>query len=269
MTRSRTPFQVAVLAAAVALLAAACGDDNSAPADTDASPDGPSVLAIDGATYLSETVTGYTLVDGSVLRLSFDGDRLSADAGCNTMGGGFSVTDGKIVLDGPMMQTEMFCDGLMDQESWFAELLAASPAITQDGDRITLATDDVTLVMLDREIADPDRPIEGTAWEVTSLINADAVSSVPEGASILLEDGTASVQTGCNSGSGTYEVSEDGTSVTFGPIAITKMACMDEQVTELEAAVLAVLDGTATVEIEAGSLTLTNGDAGLGFTAAE
>jgi heat shock protein HslJ len=148
-------------------------------------------------------------------------------------------------------------------------LLAASPAITQDGDRITLATDDVTLVMLDREIADPDRPIEGTAWEVTSLINADAVSSVPEGASILLEDGTASVQTGCNSGSGTYEVSEDGTSVTFGPIAITKMACMDEQVTELEAAVLAVLDGTATVEIEAGSLTLTNGDAGLGFTAAE
>lgn len=42
----------------------------------------------------------------------------------------------------------------------------------------------------------------------------------------LAEDGSVAVYTGCNRGAGTYEVS--GTTVTMGPIAITRMACSAE-----------------------------------------
>lgn len=251
------------LVAAVGLVATACGDD-SPSADTSAEQP---VLAIDGATYLSESATGYTLVDGSVLTLSFDGDRLSANAGCNTMSGGFAVTDGALVLDGPMAATQMFCDGLMDQETWFSDFLAASPLITQDGDRITLASDDVTLVMLDREVADPDRPLEGTNWLGTSLIRNEAVSTVPEGASLMFDNGEVAVNAGCNTGGASYELSEDGTEVTFGPLRLTKMACTDDDSSALESAMIEVLTGTATIEIDADSLTLTNGATGIGFTA--
>ena len=56
--------------------------------------------------------------------------------------------------------------------------------------------------------------------------------------------------------------------ITFGPIATTRMAC-DEPTMEVEAHVLDVLQGTVTYEIEADVLTLTNGDLGLTYRAAD
>lgn len=270
MTRSlpshTSARRFAALAAVSALALVACGDDSdSNPGDT-SGPDGPSVLAIDGATYLSDTVTGQTLVDGSRLTLNFDGGRLGASAGCNSMGGDFTVDDGVLTV-GDMAMTEMACDEpLMTQEQWYAQFLTSGPTITQDGDRITLVSGDVTLVMLDREVADPDRPLEGTTWIIDSMIDADSVSSVGVTGTLVFEDGTVSVDTGCNTGSATYTVADDGT-VTFGALGLTKMACPKDGANEMESAMVQVLTGTVTVEIEAASITLTNGDAGLGGTA--
>lgn len=257
MTRSPI-LRAAGLVAALALVASACGDDSPAASDATGAP----VLAIDGATYLSQSVTGYTLADGSRLTLFFDGEQISANAGCNSMAGSFSVEDGTLVV-GQLASTEMFCDGLMDQESWFAEFLTSKPTITQDGDTLTLVSGDVTLEMLDREIADPDRPLEGTTWIIDSVITNDAVSTGMVTGSITLADGTASIDTGCNTGSGTYELVDGGLGITFGPIALTKKACEKDDA-GLEAQFVTVLDGTVTVTIEAASITLMNGDNGLG-----
>ena len=81
----------------------------------------------------------------------------------------------------------------------------------------------------DREVANPDLPLEGTTWNVEGLITGDAVSIAarrrPRADGCVLEDGTVTVDTGCNTGTGGYELG-DG-EITFGPIATTRMACTD------------------------------------------
>jgi heat shock protein HslJ len=264
LRRGRVAFALVVAATVVA---ASCGSDDTAVTEPSADP----VLAIDGATFLSESVTGRDLVADSVLNLSFDNGLVGGDAGCNQIGGAeYDIVAGALVLTSPLAMTEMACmepPGLMEQEQWYVEFLGSRPSISKDGDRLTLDADGVTVVFLDRRVADPDLPLEGTAWQVTSAIEGDAVSSVPSGGSLEFDDGTVVVRTGCNNGTGSYELSDDGESVTFGPVALTKMACVDEEASRLESTMLATLSGTVDVEIVASSLTLSGGDVGLGLNA--
>ena len=78
---------------------------------------------------------------------------------------------------------------------------------------------------------------------------------------LTLEGGTVAVDTGCNTGRGSYTIAGDA--VTFGPIATTRMACDDRTRMQVEQQVLTVLTGTATYAIDAAALTLTNGANGL------
>jgi heat shock protein HslJ len=123
------------------------------------------------------------------------------------------------------------------------------------------------MTLLDREVADPDLPLTGTTWTVISIISGDAVSTVPDGATATFEfadDGTVSVNTGCNTGSGRYEL--DGTTLRFVDVAVTEMACGGPG-GQLESFVLSILgaDGLE-ITIEAGSLTMMTGTDGLGLT---
>jgi heat shock protein HslJ len=257
-----------VLAAAVVPVTA-CGDSEPA-AD---SPTAPATAVtvpppdLAGHEYVSTDVTGHDLVVGSEIRLTFEGDRLGANAGCNQLGGTWSLEGDVLVVPENMVMTEMACDpALMEQDSWLASFLSSRPTVDVAGDTLTLGGGDVSITLVDREVADPDRPLEGTQWELDSLVSADAVSSVltERTPSLKFENGEASVVTGCNTGSGTYEATEQD--ITFGPIATTRMAC-DEASMEVEAHVLDVLQGTAAYEIEADLLTLTHGDLGLTYRA--
>jgi len=246
------------LLAASALALSACGSDSSSTdtstsaSTADSSDDSPD---LDGRECVSTGVKGQTLVEGTKIRLEFMDGAISANAGCNSMGGDY-VLEGQTLAVGPMFSTEMGCEqALMDQDIWLAEFLTSSPTVALDGDVLTLDGDGTTIEMLDRESADPDRPIEGTLWVVDGLVTDDAVSSVPGDAtaSITIIDGEAMVETGCNNAGGSVEVAE--TTLTFGPMMMTLMACPPAE-TELERAVLAVLDGVVDYEIEADRLTL-------------
>jgi heat shock protein HslJ len=98
-------------------------------------------------------------------------------------------------------------------------------------------------------------PLEGTRWHVDTLVDGQVASSVPAGAraTVAFSGGTATVATGCNTGSATYQVS--GAAITIGPLAVTRRACAPE-VMRLERAVLAVLDGTITYRIGSDRLSL-------------
>jgi heat shock protein HslJ len=176
-----------------------------------------------------------------------------------------------LVVTQPAM-TMMACEpaALMDQDTWFSALLTSKPTVSVEGDELTIAATDGTVVtFLDQSVANPDVPLEGTTWSVEGLVSDEAVSSIPAGGrvpSVLLDGGTVTVDTGCNTGSGTYEI--DGTEITFGPIATTRMACTDPAGSATEATVLATLSGTARYEIQADVLRLTNGSAGLFLRAA-
>ena len=73
-------------------------------------------------------------------RLSFERERLAASAGCNSIGGPWRV-DGLRLIAGPLVQTEMYCDGpVWKQEQALSALLSAGPVITREGNVLTLVS---------------------------------------------------------------------------------------------------------------------------------
>ena len=84
--------------------------------------------AIDGAAPLSDKA-----------KLTFETDRLGATVGCNGMGGGWRISDVKLIA-GPLIGTKMYCEALDAQERAVAELLGASPALSVNADTMTLTS---------------------------------------------------------------------------------------------------------------------------------
>lgn len=263
--RTRRPRIALATLAAGALLLAACGDDEATPADTGlddtagASSGDDMVADLDDREFVSSEVEGHDLVAGSEIRLTFMGEELRIDAGCNSMGGAYTITDG-ILTAGQMFMTEMACEEpLMDQDAWVAEFLSAGAEVTLEAETLTLVGESATIVLVDREVAEPDLSLEGTEWTIEGLVSSDAVSSLVAGspAMLLIEGDTASVDTGCNTATGPAEVDEAAATITFGPMATTRMAC-EPDLMDQESAILAVLDGAVTYEIESNRLALTN-----------
>jgi heat shock protein HslJ len=231
----------------------ACGDDDGSAAGT----------GVVGRTFLSESVAEDAaprpLVDGTRIRLDFSDDgRITASAGCNTLGGDVEIEREQIVV-GELSTTEMGCDPPRHaQDEWLADVLSANPAYALDGDRLRLTSNGTTIELTDRRVADPDRPLKGTRWQLDGIIDGDAVSSVPApvSATVRFDAGRVAVDVaGCNEGGG--DVAITATEVRVGSLVMTTRGC-ERPAAEVEAAIVAVLDGTIGYEIEAASLTLTN-----------
>lgn len=255
--------RLAATYAAVAVLLAAC---------TGALPGGasPSSPVLDGRTFLSTSVTqgsvARPLVPGSRIRISFSSGGLSAAAGCNQMGGAYRIEGGRLIADS-LASTQMACDPpLMEQDTWLAGLLTGKPVVTLAGDNLTLDHDETVLVLRDRRVADPARPMVGPTWRVESLVGGQTVSSAPADPPATLTfrtDGRVRIETGCNTGEGSFIA--DARSLHITDIGLTKRACVGPQ-GQLEAAVLDVLrSGRLIVSIDAASLMLAAGERGLGL----
>lgn len=252
--------RLTVPAAVAALGLAACGGGGS-----DAIGDeGPPALA--GRTFLSEIGDSggdRALVPGTRITLAFEDDGLRASAGCNTMGGPWALEGSTLVLS-EMSVTEMGCDRpRYAQDEWLWGFLGARPEVSLAGEVLTLTAEDTVIELLDREVADPDRPLVGTTWRGDSIVEGETVftsAAVGDVSLVLAENGTFSVSTGCNEGGGRVEVGER--TLTFGELALTARACPG--VDEVEAAVIAVFAaGEVGFSIEGPVLTLTAGDRGL------
>ena len=65
------------------------------------------------------------------VKLNFTDSNLGINAGCNNGGGDYKVKDGVLIIDS-MAQTEMYCEGLMEQElgPTGQALQAPGPAVT-------------------------------------------------------------------------------------------------------------------------------------------
>jgi heat shock protein HslJ len=261
----RPALALSVLAVAALTLSAGCGGDDGDTTTPGSSPT-PEVLA--GRTFLSTATAGFDLVAGTRIRLTFD-EAIGAYAGCNSMGGDYSIVEGRLQA-GPLNQTEMACDPpLMAQDERLADLLTGRPLITLADDTLIVSDGNTTLTLRDREVVDPDRPLEETSWTVTSVIERDVASAGWGGAvaSLRFRDGRVEVDTGCNTGSATAtlpaEPGDRGT-ITIGPLGLTKIGC-DEDATRLERAVVAVLSGQVGYSVEASILRLTTADGTAGL----
>jgi heat shock protein HslJ len=128
-----------------------------------------------------------------------------------------------------------------------------------DGDQLVLTGDGIELRFDPLEAPEPAALI-GTPWLLDAVLESggpDGSASSPVGEPATLElsdDGTLTGSTGCNSFSGTYELSED--TLTASDLVSTRIACAEE-IAKQETAVLTVLTGPAAVAIDGETLTLT------------
>src|SRR3954468_9276624 len=265
-----------------ALLLTACSSapalsPSPPPASATPNPASPSPTStpasLDGRTFVSVSVVrdgaDFPLVPNSQLRLSFPtGQQLGASAGCNSISGNYAI-DANVLLVNQLGTTDMACPPpLMQQETWFTQLLSSRPTLALDGDSLTVTAGTTVVNMLDREVAEPDAKLVGPKWTVTSIITGETGSSVPPGASAWLQfgaDGRVTLNTGCNSGGGSYTA--DANTITLEQVAITAVGCTGAAA-QLEQAVMTVLNAqTLDYSIDAQSLTLEAGAAGLQLTA--
>ncbi len=84
------------------------------------------ITSIDGAPPVSEKA-----------KAEFQDGRIGISAGCNGIGGRFTL-EGDRISGGPYISTQMFCDGLMEQERALSQLLEEKPQATLAGDSLTL-----------------------------------------------------------------------------------------------------------------------------------
>jgi heat shock protein HslJ len=221
-------------------------------------------MELNGHTYLSTAVTengaAKALVTGTRIRLTFaeDGKRISANAGCNHLGGTARIDAGRLVVV-DLATTDMGCDKPRhDQDEWLAKLLTARPSISLDRSELLLTTPSIQVRLQDREVADPDRPLIGTRWVVDTIVDRDVASSVPLGGVAhltLAADGSLTGSAGCNTMGGAY--TSTGSTIRFTGIFTTKTACEDARM-RLEQAVLGVLSGEVSYEIDADVLRVTH-----------
>jgi len=271
--RTTRPLLVISVALLVSLVSACGGDGGDDDDGVGSGGSGSSYPAvIDGRTFLSTTVTAggkdRPLAGGTSVSLTFSDGRITASAGCNTMGGDYTIKD-DVLLIGQLSTTEMGCDPERDdQDRWLAGVLTGSPAVHLAGTELVLTAGEVVITLLDRDVAEPDTALTGTKWILETIVDGETSSSVPAGVEStfeISEDGTVVVNLGCNSGGGSAEIG-DGT-LTFAPIGSTEMRCSDPAM-QVESSVSAVLTGAVTYEIDASLLTMRNGSVGLDWRAA-
>lgn len=163
------------LAAVMAMTLSSCGDDeNPSPSAEDESTAALSLDELDGRAFASVQVDGRRLVKGTQIRLGFDGDALSAQAGCNHLFGTVAV-DGDTLTVSNMGGTEMGCpDGRHDQDAWLTDFLGAGPTATLAGGTLTLTGGGVVMELVEQDV--PDSPV-GDGDDPTSDDGGSVVGS--------------------------------------------------------------------------------------------
>lgn len=271
----------APLLLAAVLVAAGCGsssDDagtDGGPSTTGAAPTtAPDDLAtaLGGRSFVATSVTvdgtERPLVEGTELRVDLQDGSLGMSAGCNRMAVGYSIEGSTLVTDGEVAGTLMGCEpDLQAQDEWLGELLTRDVDVDLDGDRLVLTAGDTVVTLADAATTPLADGLVGPTWTLDTMVDGDMASSVPLGVTATVTfapDGTYGVDTGCNTGSGTYAL--DDAALQVDPPGLTRRGCQGDA-TQVERAVVTVLDGPIDARIEDRRLVLAHaGGTSLLFT---
>jgi heat shock protein HslJ len=249
---------------AIAALAACHGAPPPKSAAPSSSPFGERL-------FLLQSNEGAELLAGASVRVGFRDKSLSFGADCNHMGGDFSIEGEQLVLVN-VFSTEMGCDAERHaQDEWLQTFFTSRPTFELAGNNLTFKTDRARLVFLDREVADPDRPLVGTLWEVGNYVDGDTAMGLMgiEGPRITFAaDGTWQARSVCLEASGSYVV--EGDRVKLSNTRATQGECVENDKTAAEFVRSVLIDGELKYAIDAFSLTLEgSGPRSLGANAVE
>jgi len=224
-----------------ALLAAACssGGDGSSPTD--------SAWKLTGIAGSDGTLVAP--VDIAAPTLSLSDGTAAGNASCNEYSGSYEI-DGSTITFGPMISTQMFCDGqeLMDQEMAYLAALGTVDGWEVEDDVLSLKSGDATVLTFTAISQD----LAGTSWDLLGYNNRtggfESVYGDEPPTASFGEDGTLSGSAGCNQYNASWKTGDDGT-IEIGPAAATRMACPDEQLTMQETRYLELLELASTYTV--------------------
>ncbi|WP_410788343.1 META domain-containing protein [Kribbella sp. C-35] len=213
-----------------------------------------------GKTYLSVAATEdgveKELVPGTRVRVTVRKNGIFvARAGCNELIGAIQVDDGVLRFE-LQMQTQMGCGPELEaQDDWLAELLTHQSDCTVDGDTLTLTSGGTTLVLLERSLANPNFPLEGSTWNVESVVRGEVFEHFPlVGAAGLIINGTQ-VTGSTGSSSFTATVSRDESTLVFSELTVVTTHPTG-RAADLEHAILENLRTPLTYAIESNRMAL-------------
>jgi heat shock protein HslJ len=241
------------------LAAAGCsGDDSSGSGSADASK-----LVGKNWVLTTEIASG---VSPSVVAVSarFAKGSVSGDSGCNNYNAPYKV-DGSAMTIGPNIATTLrACEpDLTAVEHAYLALLPKVASYEIKGQTLSLrASSGKALLVYEAASA---AGLIGK-WTVTSYYTGDAVQSVLGGATLTAEfDKTrVSGDAGCNTFTGAYETK--GETITIGPLATTRRACLDSIVANQEQKYVAALELATTYRLTGTRLDLFRADGGFAAT---
>lgn len=257
---------ITAIIALLALFAAACGDQDREPVDLDADAAGVNFGNLGGkefwSTSVSEVGTERPLVEGTRISLRFEAGEVRVDAGCNNIGGTYTVDDDNVLVIDGMYSTEMGCDPERHaQDEFVIELLTSRPTLRVGTDTLTVATPTITIELVDREVAEVDEPLIGTEWVVDGFFDPIAATAYAVDVPASFVFGSAGQAAGFD-GCGDFDITYQATE-----IAVTLAGAPDGSCSEYASAFAAVMGrGTLTYEIQGPRLTLRAED-GTGLTA--
>jgi heat shock protein HslJ len=221
-------------------------------------PEPPPKEGLDGRLFLAETADddpAPPLVGDSRLQLEFhDGTEVDASAGCNTWGASYTVEEDTFVVT-DAGQDLVGCEPeLSAQDDWYFAFLESSPSLTLDGDLLVLERDATRIQYRDAETATPNSDLVGPTWTVEAIVRGAIVVESEWATPATLEfaeNGSVVIDTGCNTGAGTYQ--RRVATLSFSDVSVTSRACdgdptiFDDDPASLDAAVLDLLRDAPTV----------------------
>jgi heat shock protein HslJ len=221
--------------------------------------------SLDGAAWVLSDLPGRTLLAGQPATLQFQAGKASGSDGCNRYTAPYTSKGGALQVS-PGAMTRMACpeDRMQQADAFMAALMGAKRYRVGSGKLDLLGADGAVLATLAKQVQE----LGGTSWKATGINNGrGGVVSVAAGSTVSLAfgtDGRASGSAGCNSFTTSYTA--DGSSLRFGPAAVTQKMCADSRVMEQEAAFLKALESVAMSRVEADKLELRTADGAMAAT---
>lgn len=183
--------------------------------------------------------------------LTFDDQgRVSGNGGCNRYGGGYS-TEGDSIRFTNLFSTMMACPHLEVERAFFTALGSASTfELRDDSLIIRYGAAGEALVF------GPAPTLEGSMWQLAAIDGAPAA----DGALVTLlfaEDGSLVGDSGCNRYRSSYSADADAGTLMIEPVLSTRRACLSEELSAQEAALLTGLEAAARYSLRPDRLIIT------------
>ncbi len=206
-----------------------------------------------------------TAFAGELPSIGFDFEKNSVfgSGGCNRYTGAFTLTEKNEFSVPNVASTMMACIHANKEPQFLTALSTPNMAISIDNGLLTFSQNKTVLLQFEKRAAETALTADALAgkWNLTSIAGGDLAAlftnKIPT--MEITADGKVSGNAGCNNYHATYTL--DGSTLTFGPVMSTKMACPGLQGEQLFTSLLttplqAALDGDKLTFSKEGSVVL-------------